>query len=231
MWLGRSVLCAAANVDGTDAGGQVCGASVRDVTLDQRSIMVLVVLVVAAVALLGALWRAYRAGPPADGSGWLASPTTLVVAVVAAGAAALLAVVLLVDDASSVTFQLTADELGALSLLVLLAPAWLVLRARDARRFALGVVAAAALFLLIWYPNVTGLPVPDGLATAFQGLLPTWTYDFQFAVNRELPEPGGMVDLASVVVGVVTLVGVAVVMLVARVWHRRPDPLPFDDAA
>ncbi|MFN8520401.1 MAG: phospholipid carrier-dependent glycosyltransferase [Chloroflexota bacterium] len=231
MWLGRSVLCGAANVEGTDAGGQVCGASVRDVTLDQRSIMVLVVLVVAAVALLGALWRAYRAGPPPAGSGWLASPTTLVVAVVAAGAAALLAVVLLVDDAGSVTFQLTADELGALSLLVLLAPAWLVLRARDARRFALGVVAAAALFLLIWYPNLTGLPVPDGLATAFQGLLPTWTYDFQFAVNRELPEPGGMADLSTAVVAVATLLGVGVVMVAARIWHRRPEPLLLDEVS
>ncbi|MEZ4596133.1 MAG: hypothetical protein R3C32_04390 [Chloroflexota bacterium] len=34
------------------------------------------------------------------------------------------------------------------------------------------------MFLLVWYPNLTGLPLPSGLATAFQGLLPTWTYDF-----------------------------------------------------
>jgi hypothetical protein len=149
---------------------------------------------------------------------------------VGAAVAALLAVALLVDDGGRVTFQLTADELGLVSLLVLLAPAWLVLRARDARRFALGVVGAAALFLLVWYPNLTGLPLPDGLATAFQGLLPTWTYDFQFAVNRELPEPGGMVDLASAVVGVATLAGVAVVMLVARSWRRDPEPLAIDEA-
>ncbi len=151
-------------------------------------------------------------------------------AVVLIGAVvALVGAVALTSDTERFTFQLSANELGLLSLLVLLAPAWIVLRARDARRFALGLVTASVLFLLIWYPNLSGLPLPNGLATAFQGLLPTWTYDFQFAVNQDPPVPGGFVDLASLVVLLITGIGVVVVMLAARVWRRRPDPLLLDE--
>ncbi len=233
MWLLRPVLCAAANTTATEAGRQVCGASVRDVTLSQRSIVVLVVLVVAGLALIGVAWRAYRAGPGVRANGRLgrlAAPGPLAGAIVVGAVLALVGAMLAASDTERVTFRLTADELGSLSLLVLLAPAWVVLRARDARRFALGVVIAAGLFLLIWYPNLTGLPLPSGLATAFQGLLPTWTYDFQFAVNQDPPVPGGVVDVTSLVVAVVTGLGVAVVMLLARSWHRRPEPLFLDDA-
>jgi len=232
MWLLRPVLCAAANTAATEAGRQVCGESVRDVTLSQRSIVVLAVLVVAGIALIWALWRTYRA-VPGDRShgplGRLLAPGLLVPLIVGVALVALLAAVLLTNDAQPLTFRLSADLLGGLSLLVLLAPAWIVLRARDARRFALGVLAAAILFLLVWYPNLTGLPLPNGLATSFQGLLPTWTYDFQFAVNEDPPVPGGFIDGASLVVAAVTAVGVVIVMLVARTWHRRPDPLFLDE--
>lgn len=233
MWLLRPVLCAAANTAATDAGRQVCGASERDVTLSQRSIVILAVLVVAGIALIWAFWRTYRATPsdlPAGTWGRTRSAAVLVPLIVGGAVVALLGAVMLTSDAEPLTFQLSADVLGAVSLLVLLAPAWIVLRARDARRFALGVIAAAILFLLIWYPNLTGLPLPDGLATSFQGLLPTWTYDFQFAVNTDPPVPGGFVDLVSLAVAAATILGVGVVMLVARTWHRRPDPLFLDDA-
>jgi hypothetical protein len=186
---------------------------------------------VAGIALTLAVWRAYRAGP-SDPSrvSRLGSPSALVAVVLVIALAALGAAVLLTNDAERFTFQLSADELGAISFLVLLAPAWVVLRARDARRFALGLVAAAALFLLIWYPNLSGLPLANGLATAFQGLLPTWTYDFQFAVNRELPEPGG-VGATALVVASITAVAIIVVMVVARSWHRRPDPVLLEEPA
>ena len=144
MWLLRPVLCAAANTAATEAGAQVCGASVRDVALSQRSVVVLTILVVAGVALTLALWRAYRA--PSSGSGAVArlgSPSVLVPVVLVVALIALGAAVLLTSDAERFTFQLSADALGAISFLVLLAPAWVVLRARDARRFALGLVAAA----------------------------------------------------------------------------------------
>ena len=145
MWLLRPVLCAAANTAATDAGAQVCGASVRDVALSQRSVVVLAVLVVAGVALTLALWRAYRAGHRPAPSGGRGSPRLAV----GAGAG---------RPASSRSSRWgqpccsPAMPSGSPSssrptrwvpsrFLVLLAPAWIVLRARDARRFALGLVA------------------------------------------------------------------------------------------
>jgi hypothetical protein len=231
MWLLRPVLCALADTAATDGGSQVCGASVRDVTLSQRSGVVIAILVLAGIGLTLALWRAFRIGPSgASGHSRLGSPSVLVATVLAVALAALGAAVLLTSDTERFTFQLSADALGAISFLVLLAPAWVVLRARDARRFALGLVAAAGLFLIIWYPNLSGLPLPNGLATAFQGLLPTWTYDFQFAVDRELPEPGG-VGGTALVVALITAVAIVVVMITARYWHRRPDPISIDEPA
>jgi hypothetical protein len=235
MWLLRPVVCGLADTASTDAGGQVCGASLRDVTLSQRSIAVLVVLLLAGVATVWALWRGTRElveeGPTRSPRVRLRGPGVLVALITGIAAIALVGVFLLADDAQRVTFQLSADELGALSFVVLLAPAWLVLRARDPRRFALGVVAAAVLFLLIWYPNLTGLPLPNGLATSFQGLLPTWTYDFQFGANKELPVPGSLVDLSTAIIALVTLIGVGAVMVVARAWRSRPEPLLLDDLA
>jgi len=61
---------------------------------------------------------------------------------------------------------------------------WLVLGARDPRRYVMVALAAAALYFLAVYPNISGLPLPaDPEAYSYQRLLPTWDYSFQFAVN------------------------------------------------
>jgi cation transporter-like permease len=40
------------------------------------------------------------------------------------------------------------------------------------------------LWFVLFYPDIGALPVPTGLARLFQTLpLPTYNYDFQFAVN------------------------------------------------
>jgi hypothetical protein len=206
---------------------------------------VLAVLVVAGAVAVAYLWHTSRtdplsAEPTSDTTeqeghigglmaGLIGRQGTGLVVIGAATVLAVLAAVGLLSDTTQLTFQVSAFELSILGLALLAGPAWLVLRARDARRFAIGVVAAAGLFLLIWYPNLTGLPLPNGLATAFQGLLPTWNYDFQFGINEDPPVPGGFLDLASAVVAVVTMVLAGVVMLLARGWRSsHPHPLLED---
>ncbi len=58
-----------------------------------------------------------------------------------------------------------------------------VVTARDARRFVAGLIAAAAVWFVVLYPNIAALPLPSAISNAYQGLLPTYLYPFQFGVN------------------------------------------------
>ena len=58
----------------------------------------------------------------------------------------------------------------AFVLLAILVPiAWVVLTARDARRFVAGVLSAAAVFFVVFYPNLAALPLPSSVFNAYQG--------------------------------------------------------------
>src|SRR4029450_952453 len=59
-----------------------------------------------------------------------------------------------------------------------------VATARDARRFVVGIVTAAVGWFLLVYPNFSALPLPTVVANAYQGVLPTYPYPFQFPSNR-----------------------------------------------
>ena len=93
----------------------------------------------------------------------------------------------------------------------------------------MGIVIAAGLWLLIWYPNLTGLPMPTGLANIYQGLLPTWNYAFQFATNMDPPVKGGIIDAGTIVIAFISLIAVSAVMIVAYRWHSRPPSGELSD--
>ena len=119
------------------------------------------------------------------------------------------------DTSAPVALTLTSDTLALLALALLALPAILVIRARDARRFVLGVLGAAVLWLLLWYPNLAALPLPSGIASLYQGLLPTWNWDFQFGVNTDPAFEGGLVDAGTLVIG-----GTASCSSSASPWRR-----------
>jgi hypothetical protein len=95
-------------------------------------------------------------------------------------------------------------------------------------------LGAAVLWLLIWYPNLSGLPLPSDLAYLYQGLLPTWNWDFQFAVNSDPAFEGPMIALDTFVVGLVGIGAVSLAAIAAR-RLRRPAmgeaPSPAGGAA
>ncbi|MBI3749546.1 MAG: hypothetical protein HY262_12000, partial [Chloroflexi bacterium] len=67
-----------------------------------------------------------------------------------------------------------------------------VLAARDPRRFVAGIVVAAVGWFAILYPNIAALPLPASIVNAYQGILPTYLYAFQFPVSkidRNIPTP------------------------------------------
>jgi len=98
-------------------------------------------------------------------------------------------------------------------------PAYLALRARDPRRWVIGVVGAATLFFILWYPNISGLPMPNAIAQAYLGLLPTWNYDFQFAVNLDAAATGELYGLGTLLIAGATATFCLAVMVAARMWR------------
>jgi hypothetical protein len=59
-----------------------------------------------------------------------------------------------------------------------------VLASRDAHRWVAGFLVAAVAWFGIVYPNISGLPLPSAVANAYQGVLPTYLYAFQFPVSE-----------------------------------------------
>jgi hypothetical protein len=77
------------------------------------------------------------------------------------------------------------EAIALLFLVPLSLVAWFVVTARDARRFVGGMVVAAIAWFLVWYPNIAALPLPSRVYNAYQGVLPTWVWSFQFPVNLD----------------------------------------------
>nr|MBA3435009.1 hypothetical protein [Chloroflexota bacterium] len=121
---------------------------------------------------------------------------------------------------TTLTFQ--AEELALLALVLLAAPAYMALRARDPRRWVVGAVAVATIFFILWYPNISGLPLPNAIAQAYLGLLPTWNYDFQFAVNLDPAATGELYGLGTLLIAGATATLSLAVMVAARLWRGEP---------
>ncbi len=98
--------------------------------------------------------------------------------------------------------------------------AWFVLTMRDPHRFVIGILGAAALWFVIFYADITGLPIPTGLKNIFQVLpLPTYVYDFQFAVNTDPPQTLKVLGLQSGSLALVT--GALALAVMYAAWTRR----------
>jgi hypothetical protein len=118
------------------------------------------------------------------------------------------------------TLTVGADEIALVGLAALAVPAWLVLHARDSRRFALGVLTAVVLWFVAWYPNLSGLPLPSSMANIYQGLLPSWNYDFWFAVNKDEPAKS---SIAGPAIGILVIALVLVLIAMAATHWLRPE--------
>jgi hypothetical protein len=94
-----------------------------------------------------------------------------------------------------------------------------VLASRDARRFVIGLGVAVAAWFVVWYPNLSALPLPSTVVNAFQGFLPTYLYAFQFPVNTT-PRPATPL-LSPIPIALTLAIGVTclVVAYSASVWR------------
>jgi len=111
-------------------------------------------------------------------------------------------------------------ELVALGLLVVFAPlAYLSWSATSPRRFVVGLALTAVFVFVLFYPNLSGLPLPTAVFNWYQGLLPTWLYPFQFPVNTDPPVTVSLAAPWPLILFVATVAAAGFVAYSASIWR------------
>jgi hypothetical protein len=160
-------------------------------------------VLVMGIAIVAVVWQLLHIDDP-DPSGRPPDPARRLRGLTLTAGSAAFAIVLvgaLLGETVLISIHGFSPEVIAIGLLVPLGlVAWVVLTARDARRFVAGAIYAAVMWFVIWYPNLSGLALPATFVNSYQGLLPTYLYPFQFPVNTDpagsLP-PLGSLDLLA----------------------------------
>ncbi|MBI2781042.1 MAG: phospholipid carrier-dependent glycosyltransferase [Chloroflexi bacterium] len=197
LWVMHRPLCAIARVTDMVPNSQACPTLIPDVTISPRAIAIAVVIGVGVLLLLRELlalseeddpdrlaveqaaggWRAAM-GRLGLGSRWA---TAAVIATLTS--IAFVVVSTAIPDSDGLKIANIPVEPIALFVTLALSPvAAYVATARDARRFVLGALGAMVFWFILWYPNISGLPLPAAIHNAYQGFLPTYLYPFQFWV-------------------------------------------------
>ena len=126
------------------------------------------------------------------------------------------------DDTPIITStNIPVEPIALIVTIALLPLAAFVATARDARRFVAGLLVAMGGWFVLWYPNIAALPLPAALSNAYQGLLPTYVYPFQFpvsTVDRTGPGPS-LISLQPLLLLVVLAAVVVIVGYSAWVWR------------
>jgi Dolichyl-phosphate-mannose-protein mannosyltransferase/C-terminal four TMM region of protein-O-mannosyltransferase/Glycosyltransferase family 87 len=219
LWILRLPLCTLANVEAVDANSAACNGNPGNLVVTP-SVAALVVIAVVTLILLGRQ-LSELGRPRADGRP-LALADLMPLVLTAIGGGVLLALSrVLPSDTPLLSMPGIVPEVIALVIAIpLLLIALQLLMARDARRFVVGTVAVAAGWFAILYPNIAALPLPSALVNAYQGLLPTYLYAFQFSVNTtqrtgstSFADPWFAVFIAFL------LIACAVIAYAAWVWR------------
>lgn len=222
LWLFHRPLCAIVRVSEVNPSGaaQVCPTTIPDVTITPRAVAIAVVVGLGVLLLLRELLALSddedpdRVAAARAASGWRGALARIGLGGRWASAAIIAAVTSVAFVVVSTAFQdaegielkgIPVEPIAAFVTLALSPVAAYVATARDARRFVLGAIGAMAFWFVLWYPNISGLPLPSALHNAYQGFLPTYLYPFQFWVNTDaraaappLLDIGPAVMLASI---------------------------------
>jgi len=181
LWLFHRPLCGLVRVTDVNPGSQACPTYIPDLTITPRAIAIAAIVgigVLIVVRLLVAL-------EDDDGSEGGLRHRLRNAAIAAIGLSAALGIATFVfkDTGISHLTRIPVEPIALIVTLALLPVAAIVVTARDARRFVIGAFVAIGFWFILWYPNISGLPLPASLHNAYQGFLPTYVYPFQFPVS------------------------------------------------
>ncbi len=231
LWLLHRPLCAFVGVERANPGSQACPAVIPDLVLTLRTAGLLGVVVVGAVFLGRGLLAMERRGdgrdrydPDPDDARATESPSGTgvrqVIITAIAVAVGMAATALLPDVALLTLTNVPVEPIALVVAIPLVFLAAQVIAARDARRYVVGLLAAVVGWFVVFYPNIAALPLPSTIVNAYQGLLPTYLYAFQFPVsdvarNVDTPLLSGTFAVLTIAIGVTCLV----VAYSASVWR------------
>ena len=183
LWLLHRPLCAVVGVESVNPGSQACPAVIPDFVLTLRTAALAVVAVVGLLFVIrGFLAFEAQEGQEAGRGQMTAAFRSLLLTGI--GVVAALVIVAFLPD--TVIFTLTSIPVEPIALLVAIPLGYLAVQifgSRDPRRFAVGLGVAVVGWFVILYPNISALPLPSAVVAAYQGILPTYLYAFQFPVS------------------------------------------------
>ena len=233
LWLFDRPLCAFVGVERAVPNSQVCPPLIPEFVLTAQTLVLGVVVCVAILVFLRQL-SSLDASQAGEGSFSQLMPLAIT-----AGAALFgLLLVRIVPVTPLLTLTtIPVEPVAIIFGLPLLLLALFVATARDARRFVIGLVTAAVAWFLVFYPNISALPLPGVVANAYQGILPTWVYAFQFPKLREsVVKDVKLFDTIPAVLAVALILLCIVLAYSAWVWRitlaeREADAADAADAA
>ena len=209
-------LCLFVGVESVNPGSAACPAVIPDMLITARTVGLIVVVAI------GAIWLGRAVLALGDDAGHRNGNGAFRAALLPAGAVAIgFVLVALLPDSEVVTLtKLPVEPIALVVALPLVYFAAQILAARDAHRFVTGLLGAVIAWFVVVYPNIAALPLPSAMVNAYQGILPTYLYAFQFPVStseRTLATP-----LLSPTLAILTI-AIAVTCLVvaysASVWR------------
>jgi len=209
LWLLHRPLCGFVRVTDVNPGSQACPTLIPDLTLTPRALAIAIVVGIGVLLLVRTLVTLEED----DGSGRGLFARMRVAGIIAAGTSvAFVAASTFFANTGLIHLSgIPVEPIALVVTLALLPVAAVIVTARDARRFVVGAFVAIGFWFVFWYPNIAALPLPSAIHNAYQGLLPTYLYPFQFPVStidRNVAGP----DLFDIRVG--ALLGALVVVAV-----------------
>jgi protein-O-mannosyltransferase-like protein len=185
LWILSRPLCAFVGVDSVNPNSAACPAVIPQFVLTTRS---LALAVIAVVGLLVIVLRFLRFEPvdPDDPDAESQRMTSAYRSLVVAGAVVAIALFGASFLPETVLLTLNNIPVEPIAMVVAVPLGYLGLQifaSRDARRWVVGFLVAVVAWFAILYPNISALPLPSAVVAAYQGILPTYLYAFQFPVS------------------------------------------------
>ncbi len=191
MWVFKAPLCAFVGVERANPGSLACQGNPGNLVVTARTAGLGVVVVATILLVLRELLAAEPGRGRHDRGRLRGGAAVGRIALIVGGAGLALGATLALDPTTPILRLdgFRPELAGLLVLIPLSLVAWVIATARDPRRFVVGALAGIGAWFLVLYPNIAALPLPDSLVNAYQGLLPTYLYPFQFPVNTDPVAP------------------------------------------